>query len=59
MPFLSLAFRKPDVDRSYKDCRNCTGTELPLFVHTEVEVQGRVVGRQRVRARGLLEIEAR
>lgn len=59
MPLLSLAFRKPDRDHSYENCRNCTRTELPLFVHTEVEVQERVVGRQRLRARGLLEVEAR
>lgn len=37
MSLLLLAFRKPNVDHTCKDCRNCTETENAIFAHTGVE----------------------
>lgn len=64
IPLLQPAFRKPDVNHSYMDYNNHMGTKNSLFVHTGVKgavmtsmTKKRVVGVQKVRTRGTLEME--
>lgn len=59
---LHLAFRKPEVDDSYKDCRHHIETENPFFVHTGAHSGTSVTkkgwsGCRKLRTRRKLEVE--